>query len=67
MESDGKIALNPVQKIEVLGFSVCTDVCCPDLTFLVVAIGESIALGEPPGAQPTVLAPFGSVPREFSG
>ncbi len=59
--------MNPAQKIDILGFFVCAVVCRPDVTFLVVAIGETIALGEPPGAHPTVFAPFGSVPWEFFG
>ncbi len=67
VESDGGIALNPGQKIGILGFFVCVGVCRPDVTFLVNAIGVAIALGEPPDTHPTVLTPFGSVPWEFSG
>ncbi len=67
VESDGGIASNLIQKINILGFFVCADIFRPNVTFHVVAIREAIALGEPPGAHPTVLAPFGSVPREFSG
>ncbi len=51
------------KKVMYLVFCVCGDVCCANVTVLVVAIGELISLGEPPHTHPTVLViPLGPVP-----
>ncbi len=62
MESKCGIALHSFQEADVLGLFVGGDVCCANVTVLVVAIGETISLGELPHAHPTVLViPLGSV------
>ena len=50
-----------MEKIDVLNFFLVADGFCSDVTCLVVAVDETIALGEPTGAHPSVLAPRGSV------
>ena len=50
------------KKLMYLAFFVGGDVCCANVTVFVVAIGETISLGEPPHAHPTVLViPLGPV------
>ncbi len=62
-ESDGGGATDSVEKIDVLGFFLVADGFCSNVACLVVAVDETITLGEPTGAHPSVLAPSGSVLR----
>ncbi len=62
VESKCGIALHSVPEADVHSLFVGRDVCCTNVTVLVIAIGETISLREPPHAHPTVLViPFGPV------
>ena len=62
----GVAAADPIEEIDVFGFLLGGDVCCSNVACLVVAVCETIAFGEPPGAHPSVLSPLGLVLWKFS-
>jgi hypothetical protein len=64
-ESDGGGATDHVEKIDVLGFFLGADGFCSNVVCLVVAVDKTIALGEPMGAHPSILAPHGLVFGSF--
>jgi hypothetical protein len=62
VESKWGLVTHSLQEADVLCLVGGGDVCCANMTVLVVAIGEIISLGEPPHAHPTLLViPLGPV------
>ena len=64
-ESDDRGVLYPFEEIDVLNFFLGVDRVCSNMACLVVAVDKTVALGEPTGAHPSIVTPFGSVLREF--
>ena len=60
-ESDGGGVSYPFEEVDVLSSFLGIDRVCSNMACFVVAVDETVALGEPTGAHPSVVSPFGSV------